>query len=189
MLATGVHGTRLVGVNGNYDDVNRLCTELSGDHDWAFVNINMRPYYAEGSKTLAFETAEQLGWQSSPTAASCRSPRARCSRKSHAASKSGVEVGLVDGELPKMSGAQAAGCSPVATRRVRRRATTSAARCKPSTIAKSLAIGGHSTAPTRSTSPAARGGAIDAVTDEEIKRRDQAAGRDDRACSPRPQAG
>jgi threonine synthase len=63
VLATGVYGTHLVSVRGNYDDVNRLCTELSGEHEWAFVNINMRPYYAEGSKTLAFETVEQLGWQ------------------------------------------------------------------------------------------------------------------------------
>src|SRR6202035_106554 len=63
VLATGVYGTHLVSVKGNYDDVNRLCTELSGEHEWAFVNINMRPYYAEGSKTLAFETVEQLGWQ------------------------------------------------------------------------------------------------------------------------------
>ena len=63
ILATGIYGTNVVGVRGNYDDVNRLCTELSADHDWAFVNINMRPYYAEGSKTLAFETAEQLGFE------------------------------------------------------------------------------------------------------------------------------
>src|SRR3954467_11968321 len=64
ILATGAYGTNVVGVQGNYDDVNRLCTELSGDRDaWAFVNINMRPYYAEGSKTLAYEIAEQLGWE------------------------------------------------------------------------------------------------------------------------------
>src|SRR5881398_3123612 len=64
VLATGVYGTKLVGVKGNYDDVNRLCTELSGEREgWAFVNINMRPYYAEGSKTLAYEIAEQLGWE------------------------------------------------------------------------------------------------------------------------------
>src|SRR3712207_2511595 len=64
VLATGAYGTNVVGVTGNYDDVNRLCTEVSGDHDsWAFVNINMRPYYAEGSKTLAFEIVEQLGWE------------------------------------------------------------------------------------------------------------------------------
>src|ERR1044071_1924739 len=64
ILATGAYGTNVVGVRGNYDDVNRLCTELSGEQDsWAFVNINMRPYYAEGSKTLAFEIVEQLGWE------------------------------------------------------------------------------------------------------------------------------
>ncbi len=63
VLATGVYGTRLVAVEGNYDDVNRLCTEISAERDWAFVNINLRPYYAEGSKTLAFEIAEQLGWE------------------------------------------------------------------------------------------------------------------------------
>ena len=63
ILATGVYGTNLVGVEGNYDDVNRLCTELCAERDWAFVNINLRPYYAEGSKTLAFEIAEQLGWE------------------------------------------------------------------------------------------------------------------------------
>jgi threonine synthase len=63
ILATGIYGTQLVGVEGNYDDVNRLCTELCAERDWAFVNINLRPYYAEGSKTLAFEIAEQLGWE------------------------------------------------------------------------------------------------------------------------------
>src|SRR5919202_3628804 len=63
ILATGIYGTNLVAVRGNYDDVNRLCTEVSGEHPWAFVNVNMRPYYAEGSKTLAYETAEQLGWE------------------------------------------------------------------------------------------------------------------------------
>ncbi len=63
VLATGVYGTNLVGVEGSYDDVNRLCTELCAERDWAFVNINLRPYYAEGSKTLAFEIAEQLGWE------------------------------------------------------------------------------------------------------------------------------
>src|SRR3954468_8909383 len=64
ILATGVYGTHLVAVNGNYDAVNRLCTELAGErHDWAFVNVNVRPYYAEGSKTLAYEIAEQLGFE------------------------------------------------------------------------------------------------------------------------------
>jgi molybdopterin converting factor small subunit len=63
ILATGIYGAKVVKVNGNYDDVNRLCTELSGERDWAFVNVNVRPYYAEGSKTLGYEIAEQLGWE------------------------------------------------------------------------------------------------------------------------------
>src|SRR3954454_7452055 len=63
ILATGIYGGRVVAVHGTYDDVNRLCTEVAGERDWAFVNVNLRPYYAEGSKTLAYETAEQLGWQ------------------------------------------------------------------------------------------------------------------------------
>ncbi|MGB7587567.1 MAG: threonine synthase, partial [Solirubrobacterales bacterium] len=63
LLATGVYGTNLVGVRGNYDDVNRLCTQLAETRPWAFVNVNLRPYYAEGSKTLAYETAEQFGWE------------------------------------------------------------------------------------------------------------------------------
>ena len=63
VLATGVYGTNLVAVRGTYDDVNRLCTEISGERDWAFVNVNVRPYYAEGSKTIAFEIAEQLGFE------------------------------------------------------------------------------------------------------------------------------
>ena len=62
LLATGVYGTNLVGVKGNYDDVNRLCTELADARPWAFVNVNLRPYYSEGSKTIAYELVEQLGW-------------------------------------------------------------------------------------------------------------------------------
>ncbi len=89
VLATGVYGTNVVAVKGNYDDVNRLCTEVSGEREgWAFVNVNMRPYYAEGSKTIAYEIAEQLGW-SRPTASSRRSPAGRCSPRSPRASRSG----------------------------------------------------------------------------------------------------
>src|SRR5690606_4843676 len=62
ILATAVYGAEVVAVKGNYDDVNRLCAEVAGEHGWAFVNVNVRPYYAEGSKTLGFEIAEQLGW-------------------------------------------------------------------------------------------------------------------------------
>ena len=96
ILATGIYGTKLVGVEGNYDDVNRLCTELCAERDWAFVNINLRPYYAEGSKTLAFEIAEQLGWEL-PDRCVVPSPRARCSRRSPGALRSGRELGLLEG--------------------------------------------------------------------------------------------
>ena len=93
LLATGIYGTNLVAVDGTYDEVNRLCTELSADHDWAFVNINLRPYYSQGSKTLAFETAEQLGFDCFPTLWCVRSPRARCSRRSRPDSRSGSTSG------------------------------------------------------------------------------------------------
>ena len=75
ILATGAYGAHVVGVRGNYDAVNRLCTELSAEHPWAFVNVNMRPYYAEGSKTLAYETAEQLGWETPDRVVECPRPR------------------------------------------------------------------------------------------------------------------
>src|SRR5918998_3489063 len=115
VLATGVYGTNLVKVRGTYDDVNRLCTELSGDRDtWAFVNINMRPYYAEGSKTVAYEIAEQLGWELPDR---CVVPIASGSlfTKIGKGFQEFIEVGLLDGEVPTMNGAQATGCSPVAT--------------------------------------------------------------------------
>src|SRR3954449_11067920 len=112
LLATGVYGTKLVGVNGNYDDVNRLCTELCETRPWAFVNVNLRPYYAEGSKTIAYETVEQLGWQV-PDRIVC--PIASGSLFTKIAKGFGewIELGLVDGEIPTFNGAQAAGCNPV----------------------------------------------------------------------------
>src|SRR3954447_24550638 len=114
ILATGVYGTNLVAVKGNYDEVNRLCTELSGEHDWAFVNINMRPYYAEGSKTLAYETAEQLGWEL-PDRMVAPIASGSLFTKIARGFTEWIELGLVDGELPTFNGAQARGCSPVAT--------------------------------------------------------------------------
>src|SRR4030088_481122 len=117
ILATGVSGPRLVGVEGSYDDVNRLCTELSAERGWAFVNINLRPYYAEGSKTLAFEIAEQLGWELPDR---CVVPVASGSLFTKIAKgfEEWTELGLVgdpSSPLPRMNGAQAEGCSPVAS--------------------------------------------------------------------------
>jgi threonine synthase len=113
ILATGVYGTKLVAIDGDYDDVNRLCTEISAERDWAFVNINLRPYYAEGSKTLAYEIAEQLGFELPDR---CVVPIASGSLYTKLAK--GFEewraLGLVSGSAPRMNGAQADGCAPVA---------------------------------------------------------------------------
>ncbi len=166
VLATGVYGTRLVAVKGNYDDVNRLCTELSSEREWAFVNINLRPYYAEGSKTLAFEIAEQLGFELPDR---CVVPIASGSLFTKIAKGFAEwrELGLVSGELPRMSGAQAEGCAPVASAFA---AGHDVCRpVKPNTIAKSLAIGNPADGPYALEEARRSGGSIDAVSDEEIR--------------------
>jgi threonine synthase len=166
ILATGVYGTNLVKVRGNYDDVNRLCTELSGERDWAFVNVNMRPYYAEGSKTLAYEIAEQLGWELPDR---CVVPIASGSLYTKVAKgfEEWLALGLVEGELPVMNGAQAQGCSPVAT--AWEGGHDVCRPVKPDTIAKSLAIGNPADGPYALELARRSGGAIDAVTDDEIR--------------------
>ena len=166
VLATGVYGTKLVAVQGNYDDVNRLCTELSAERDWAFVNVNLRPYYAEGSKTLAFEIAEQLGWELPDR---CVVPVASGSLFTKIAKgfEEWRELGLLDGELPRMNGAQAEGCSPVA--RAFADGHEICRPVKPNTIAKSLAIGNPADGPYALELARSTGGSVDAVTDEEIR--------------------
>jgi threonine synthase len=166
ILATGVYGTTIVAVRGNYDDVNRLCTEVSGEREWAFVNINFRPYYAEGSKTIAYEIAEQLGWQVPDRIVG---PIASGSQFTKIARgfEEWIELGLVKGPVPTMNGAQAAGCSPVATAYA---AGQDVCRpVKPDTIAKSLAIGNPADGPYALDLARRTGGGIDAVSDEEIK--------------------
>jgi threonine synthase len=166
ILATGVYGTTIVAIRGNYDDVNRVCTEVSGEHPWAFVNINMRPYYAEGSKTIAYEIAEQLGWQLPDRIVG---PIASGSQFTKIARgfEEWIELGLLDGAVPTMNGAQAAGCSPVATAFADGHDVCRPV--KPDTIAKSLAIGNPADGPYALELARRTGGAIDAVTDEEIK--------------------
>src|SRR5438874_8112290 len=166
VLATGVYGTNVVGVRGNYDDVNRLCTELSGDHEWAFVNINMRPYYAEGSKTLAFETVEQLGW-TLPHRVVGPIASGSLFTKIARGFEEWLELGLVEGELPTFNGAQATGCSPVAT--AFEAGHDFCRPVKPDTIAKSLAIGNPADGPYALDLARRTGGSIDSVTDEEIR--------------------
>jgi threonine synthase len=166
VLATGVYGTNLVSVRGTYDDVNRLCTELSSEHHWAFLNINLRPYYSQGSKTLAFETAEQLGF-SLPDRVVCPIASGSLFTKIARGFQEWLEVGLLSGSLPKFNGAQAAGCSPVATAYQAGRDFCQPV--KPETIAKSLAIGSPADGPYALELARSTGGSIDAVTDQEIR--------------------
>ncbi|HEX3615476.1 MAG TPA: threonine synthase [Solirubrobacteraceae bacterium] len=166
VLATGIYGTNMVAVRGNYDDVNRLCTELAGEHEWAFVNINMRPYYAEGSKTLAFEIAEQLGFEMPDRVVG---PIASGSLFTKLARgfEEWIEVGLLEGKLPIFNGAQAEGCSPVATAFAE--GNDYCRPVKPETIAKSLAIGNPADGPYALDLARRTGGSIDAVSDDEIR--------------------
>lgn len=166
IVTTAVYGGNVVAINGNYDDVNRLCAELAGTYPWAFVNVNVRPYYAEGSKTIAFETAEQLDWQAPdhvvvPVASGSLLTKIRKGfHELHT-------VGLLDAEPQvRVSGAQATGCSPVATAWIDGSDTIKPV--KPDTIAKSLAIGNPADGYFALDAVRQSGGALAAVTDEEV---------------------
>jgi threonine synthase len=166
LLATGVYGTNLVAVDGTYDEVNRLCTELAAVHEWAFVNINLRPYYSQGSKTLAFETAEQLGFEL-PDRVVCPIASGSLFTKIAAGFQEWLELGLVDGRLPKFNGAQAEGCSPVAT--AFGSGLDVCRPVKPRTIAKSLAIGDPADGPYAIDLARRTEGSIESVSDEQIR--------------------
>ena len=166
LLATGIYGTNLVGVRGNYDDVNRLCTQLAETRPWAFVNVNLRPYYAEGSKTLAYETAEQLGWEL-PDRVVCPIASGSLFTKVGRGFQEWLDLGLLSGGLPVFNGAQAQGCSPVATAFAEGWDVCKPQ--KPDTIAKSLAIGDPADGPYAVEHARATGGRIDAVDDDEIR--------------------
>ena len=166
IVTTSVYGGTVVAIDGNYDDVNRLCAELASERPWAFVNVNVRPYYAEGSKTLAYETAEQLGWDTPdhvvvPIASGSLLTKIR----------KGFDelhtVGLLDAEPEvRVSGAQATGCSPVAAAFAEGSDTINPVR--PSTIAKSLAIGNPADGYYALDAVRETGGGLAAVTDDEI---------------------
>jgi len=138
ILGAGIYGATLVAVEGNYDQVNRLCSELADNHRWAFVNINMRPFYAEGSKTLAYEVAEQLGWRAPDV---CVVPGASGSlfTKVWKGLKELTDLGLIDKAETRMHIAQPDGCSPIV--RAYNEGTPHVRPVTPDTIAKSLAIG------------------------------------------------
>jgi threonine synthase len=166
VLTTSVYGGTVVAIDGNYDDVNRLCAELASERPWAFVNVNVRPFYAEGSKTLAFETAEQLGWQT-PDHVVVPVASGSLLTKIHKGFDELHTVGLLD-EKPRVrvSGAQATGCSPVAAAFAEGSDTITPVR--PSTIAKSLAIGNPADGYYALDAVRETGGGLVAVTDEEI---------------------
>jgi threonine synthase len=138
IVGAGIYGSTLVAVDGNYDQVNRLCSELADNHHWAFVNINMRPYYAEGSKTLGYEVAEQLGWRAPDN---CVVPAASGSMftKIWKSFNEMADLGLIDRPKTGMHLAQAKGCSPIVE--AYDLGTPHVRPVVPDTIAKSLAIG------------------------------------------------
>ena len=167
VLATGVYGTRLVAVRGSYDDVNRLCTQLSGERDWAFVNVNLRPYYAEGSKTIAFEVAEQLGFEL-PDRVVAPVASGSLFTKIARGFEEWLQVGLLSGDLPTFNGAQAEGCAPVASAFEAGRDVCRPVRF-PDTIAKSLAIGDPADGPYALDLARRTHGSVTAVDDDEIR--------------------
>jgi threonine synthase len=166
VLATGVYGTRLISVRGTYDDVNRLCTQLAGERDWAFVNVNVRPYYAEGSKTIGYEIAEQLGFELPDRVVAPIASGSLFSKIARGLDE-WLDVGLIDGELPVFNGAQAAGCSPVA--QAFEAGSDVCRPVRPDTIAKSLAIGDPADGPYALDLARRSGGTVDSVTDDEIR--------------------
>lgn len=127
----------LIGVDGNYDEVNRLCTEVSGYYNWAFVNINIRPYYAEGSKTLGYEVVEQLGWET-PDRVVVPAASGSLLTKIWKGMNEFKDLGLIDEVNTKVTAAQAEGCSPISTAF---RSDESIKPVRPDTLEKSLAIG------------------------------------------------
>jgi threonine synthase len=169
IVQTAVYGQTLVGIEGSYDDVNRLCSELSETDEFentGFVNVNIRPYYAEGSKTLGYEVAEQLGWR---LPGQYVAPMASGSMltKIHKAFKELVAAGLVPASSWRVFGAQSAGCSPIAAAFAS--GASEVVPVKPTGIAKSLNIGNPADGPYALDAVRSTSGAMAAVTDDEIR--------------------
>jgi threonine synthase len=164
LLATAVYGGLMYAVRGSYDDCSRLVVELAGELDWAFVNVNLRAYYAEGSKTLAFEIAEQLGWRA-PDAVVAPVASGSLLTKLWQGFEQFRQLGLVDGPSPRIYGGQAAGCAPVAHAYAADRAVSPV---RPATIAHSLAIGAPADGDLAVATARASGGSLYAVAEDEI---------------------
>ncbi|MET9314697.1 threonine synthase [Kribbella sp. NPDC003505] len=166
VITTAVYGGTLVAVEGNYDDVNKLASEIAGEEEgWAFVNVNVRPYYSEGSKTLAFEIAEQLGWRLPQQVVIPVASGSQLTKIDKGFTELG-KLGLVDATDYKVYGAQATGCSPVA--QAFRDGHDVVKPVRPDTIAKSLAIGNPADGPYVLDVARRTGGAIEDVSDDEV---------------------
>jgi threonine synthase len=164
LIATSIYGARIIAVEGSYDDCSRLSVELSFELDWAFCNVGFRSYYAEGSKTLAFEVAEQLGW-SLPDAVIAPIGSGSMFTKVHQGFGELLTLGLVDGTTPRLFGGQGEGCSPVA------HAFANETKVKPvraSTIAKSIAIGSPADGDLAVAAARDSGGSIHPVAEDQI---------------------
>ena len=167
IVASAIYTNRLVAVRGNYDDVNRLASEIAGEEDgWAFVNVNVRPYYAEGSKTLGYEVAEQLGWRLPDNVVI---PVASGSQltKVDKAFQDLIRLGLVEEKPYRIFGAQATGCSPVSA--AFKDGHDVVRPVRPATIAKSLAIGNPADGPYVLDVARRTGGAVEDVDDELVR--------------------
>lgn len=165
VLGTLIYGPTVMAVQGNYDQVNRLCSEVANSHGWGFVNINLRPYYSEGSKTLGYEVAEQLGWQL-PDHVVAPLASGSLFTKIYKGFQEFIKLGLVDEKAVRFSGAQADGCSPIA--QAFKEGRDFITPVKPSTIAKSIAIGNPADGIYAVDIARKTNGNIESVTDQEI---------------------
>lgn len=161
-----IYGANVIGIKGHYDEVNRLCAEIAGKFGWAFVNVNMRPYYAEGSKSMGYEIMEQLGWQVPKHTVVCMASGSLLTKiqKSY---QEFTKLGLVDETEFHIHGAQATGCSPIST--AQKAGLDFFKPVKPNTIAKSLAIGTPADGFYALKVMKETGGSAEDVTDDEIR--------------------
>ncbi len=166
VLGTQIYGARVVAIRGTYDDVNRLCSEIADKRGWGFVNVNLRPYYAEGSKTLGFEIQEQLGWKQ-PAHVVVPMASGSLLTKIGKSLDEFAKLGLVERAATKLHGAQAAGCGPIAEA-IAKGADAIRPVKTPATIARSLAIGNPADGFYAARAIRASGGGARAVSDEEI---------------------
>src|SRR5712672_4436639 len=161
-----VYGANVIGIKGHYDEVNRLCAEIAGKFGWAFVNVNMRPYYAEGSKSMGYEIMEQLGWKIPKHTVVCMASGSLLTKiqKSY---QEFIKLGLVSEAEYQVHGAQATGCSPISS--AQKAGLDFFKPVKPNTIAKSLAIGTPADGFYALKAMKETGGSAEDVTDDEIR--------------------